>query len=193
MNDVTVASSAAATLTGVRGENPFDVLFRPAKPILDAIVQMRAPITMLGGRRGRGSTDLAEIMQVIPPESDLVEARRLFREAEHEPAPEGWTGIAVAMMADAMPPERRVNDLYVCAIVDGAYNDPEVWGSYAPGFSHAVIARSVREALRLDGLPPPGAFLKICSRHRSLFKQWHADLGILNSIRFDAVHGPCPF
>jgi hypothetical protein len=117
MNDLTVASSVGAALSGMSGENnPFDVMFRPAKPTLDAIVQLRASMTLLDRRRG----DPTELLKVLPPEAELKEANELFRQAEHAPAPESWTGIAVAMMVDSMPAAHRVSDAYVCSIIDGA-------------------------------------------------------------------------
>jgi hypothetical protein len=195
MNDLTVPPSVGvATLTSVTGQNPFDVLFQPAKATLDAIVQMRGAMAWLSRRRGSDSFDPSEFLKVIPAEPDLLQAKELFRQAEHEPAPEAWTGIAVAMMVDSMPAAHRVSDAYVCSIVDGAYQDPEAWeDDYLPGFSYGVIARSIRQARRLDGLPTPGAFLEICSRHRRLFKQWRADVMTLMGIRFDTIHGECPF
>jgi hypothetical protein len=190
MNDLTVPPTAAVTLTG---GNAFDVVFQSAQPTLDVIVQMRAPLAWLDRRRNYKSFEPSEVFKVIPPEADLVRARQLFREAEHEPAPEGWTGIALALLADSMPAAHRVSDTWVCSIVDALYRDAETCENYEPGVSYGVATRSIREARRLDGLPTPGAFLEICARHRRLFKQWRADLMTLANIRFDAIHGPVPF
>jgi len=190
MNDLTALPGAGTTiLTGVTDANPYDVLFRPAKPTLDAIVQIWDSMRLLDRRRA----DPTELLKVIPPDAELKEARALFRQAEHAPAPESWTGIAVAMMVDSMPTAHRVSDAYVCSIIDSAYQDPETWENYQPGFSYGVIARSIREARRLEGLPSPGAFLEICSRHRRQFKKWQADVLTLINIRHDAIYGPCPF
>ena len=71
--------------------------------------------------------------------------------------------------------------------------NPETREGYLPGFSFSVVARSIREARRLDGLPTPGAFLKICARHRRLFKAWQADVMRLMNIRSDAIYGEVPF
>jgi hypothetical protein len=193
MNDLTVVHGSAVTLGGVTGENPFSVTFGPAQPTMDAIEQMQTPLAWLDRRRGHRSFHLTEVLKVIPPEPDLLHAKQLFRQAEREPAPEGWTGIAVALMADSMPSAHRVNDAFVCAILDGAYHDPETREGYLPGFSFSVVARSIREARRLDGLPTPGAFLKICARHRRLFKAWQADVMTLMNIRSDAIYGEVPF
>jgi hypothetical protein len=192
MNDLSVFPSAGVTLNGLPGENSFDVVFRPAKPTLDAIVQMQPTMKWLERHRPGRPID-PEFLKVIPTEQELLQSKALFRQAEREPAPEAWTGIAVAMMVDSMPAAHRVNDAYVCAIIDGAYQDYEVWEGYLPGFSYGVIARSIREARRLDGLPTPGAFLEMCARHRRHFQQYRSDVVELWGVRHDAIYGPCPF
>jgi hypothetical protein len=153
---------------------------------------MRPSLDWLGQRRNYRSFDRQEVLRVLPPEDDIVRARQLFREAELEPAPEGWFGVAIALLADAMPAAHRVSDTWVCSIVDTAY-DAEASGPYLPGYSYAVTARAVREALRMPGLPYPGVFLDICARHRRQFRRWHADATVLLSIRHDAIYGPVPF
>jgi hypothetical protein len=181
------------TFTGADSENPFDVVFRPAKPTLDAVALMREPLEWLNQRRNHRSFDLQEVLRVLPPEDDIVGAKKLFWQAEQESAPEGWTGIALALMADAMPAAHRVSDSYICAIVDAIYHDAEGQSGHGRGYSFAVITRSVREALRMTSLPIPGVFLDICFRNRRQFARWHADAAVLLSIRYDAIYGPVPF
>jgi hypothetical protein len=130
MNDLAVPPSAGVTLTGLQGQNPFDVVFRPAKPTFDAIVQMQPAVKWLERHRPGRPID-PEFLKVIPTEQELLHSKALFRLAEREPAPEAWTEIAVAMMADSMPAAHRVSDAYVCAIIDGAYQDHEVWEGYS--------------------------------------------------------------
>jgi hypothetical protein len=182
----------ASPLPVSRDKTPFDVVFRSAKPTLDAILQLQPALKWLERHRPGCPID-SEFLKVIPTEQELLHRKRLFRQAEQEPAPEGWSGIAVAMMVDSMPAAHRVNDAYVCGIVDSMYGDPVVWEGCSPGFSAAVIARSVREARRLDSLPTPGAFLDMCARHRRLFEQYRSDVVGLWVVRDDAIHGPCPF
>jgi hypothetical protein len=127
-----------------------------------------------------------ERCELIPKDPELYQARKLFEQAEHEAAPIEWTHLAIALMLDSVPDVRHISDAFRHAIVDGAYNDPEIWGSYAPGFSCGVIARSVREARRLDGLPSPGAFLSMCVRNRAWFRHSRASINDLIEIRQNA-------
>ena len=192
MNDLAVLSSAGVTLTSHPGQNPFHVVFQPAKPTLDAVLQLQPALKWLERHRPGRAID-PEFLKLIPEEQDLLQWKTLFRQAEHDPAPEGWTGVALSLLADSTPVQHRVSDAWVCGIIDGAYHDPEVWEGYLPGFSYSVSAQSIREALRMDGLPTPGAFLAMCARHRRLFQRYRADVLDLIGVRHDAVYGPCPF
>jgi hypothetical protein len=61
-----------------------------------------------------------------------------------------------------------------------------VWAEYGPGFSAAVVVRSIRE-VRLQGrLPSTGDFLKLCIRHRQWFKARHVDTSALLDLRYAA-------
>jgi hypothetical protein len=57
---------------------------------------------------------------------------------------------------------------------------------YSPGFSAPVIVRAVREARRQGGLPAPGNFLALCTRHRSWFQHAQARMHDLLEIRQNA-------
>jgi hypothetical protein len=90
------------------------------------------------------------------------------------------------MLQSQPDPNAIVGDAYRCAITDGAFGDPEVWGQYGPGFSAAVIVRSIRAARLQEALPSPGGFLNLCIRQRVQFKTWNADLSTLLDLRWAA-------
>jgi hypothetical protein len=81
MNDLAVPPSAGVTLTGLPGQNPFDVVFRSAKPTLDAILQLQPALKWLERHRPGCPID-SEFLKVIPTEQELLHMKRLFRQAE---------------------------------------------------------------------------------------------------------------
>jgi hypothetical protein len=186
------ASGGPVIIGDSGGEDPFEIAFRPAKPVLDAIVEMWKPLAWLDRQRQSrlplfDSKRAGELINVIPNDSRLLRAGALFQEAEQEPAPEGWVHIAIGLMLASMgPAAANVHDAYRCGIVDGKFQDPENWEGYSPGFSTAVVARSIREVRRQDGVPSPARFLAMCAKHRARFKQWNADMNTLTAIRYEA-------
>jgi hypothetical protein len=184
------------------GEDPFQIAFRPAAAVLDTVVALRKPLMWLDRQRqvngrlpllslSRASEHRGaaiERCEVIPKDPDLYRAMRLFESAECEPAPEGegWVHFAIGVMLDSAPTPADVHDAYRCAIVDGAYRDPELWGDYEPGFSAPVIVRSVREARLQAALPSAGSFLKMCVRHRAWFGRSRMSIWDLIEIRQNA-------
>jgi hypothetical protein len=89
------------------------------------------------------------------------------------------------MLQSMGPAAASVHDAYRCAITDAAYRDPEVWEGYLPGFSTAVVARSIREARLQDGVPSPARFLAMCLKHRTRFKRWSEDMNTLTALRYE--------
>ena len=102
MNDLAVLSSAGVTLTSHPGQNPFHVVFQPAKPTLDAVLQLQPALKWLERHRPGRAID-PEFLKLIPEEQDLLQWKTLFRQAEHEPAPEGWTGVALSCWRTRRP------------------------------------------------------------------------------------------
>jgi hypothetical protein len=181
----------SAAVINVGADDPFEIAFRPAKPVLDAIVEMRKPLAWLNQQRRSGRpifdpSRAVELIDLIPSGNRIAKAGALFLEAEEKPAPEQWLHIALAVMLDSEPGATNVPDAYRCAVTDGAYRDPEVWEHYDPGFSPAVVVRAIREARRQGALPSPGGFLNMCIRQRAQFKTWNADLSTLLNIRYAA-------
>jgi hypothetical protein len=188
MNDIILRKDYAAL---AMGEDPFQIAFRPAQRALDAIISVREPMAWLSRQR-RSSKPLydpdraAELIEIIPESRHLAAAGALFLEAEEQPAPEGWLHVVLGIMLDSEPGAINVPDAFRCAVADGLYRDPEVWECYDPGFSAPVVVRAIREARRLESALSPGAFIKLCLKHRRQFRQMHADIGALMEIRWKA-------
>jgi hypothetical protein len=175
------------------GDDPFQIVFAPAKPVLFARMEMRKPMMWLDEQRlaNRPLFDpkrAAELIDLIPDGDHLTRAGVLFHEAEQIPAPEGWLHVAVGLMLQAQPYPADVDgDAYRGAIADGAFADPEVWGEYEPGFSAAVIVNAIRYARsQYSDLPSPGRFLNLCIKNRAQFKTWNADISTLMQVRWKA-------
>jgi hypothetical protein len=185
-----IPSATGAIINQPGSEDPFEVAFSPAKPCLGAVIEMWKPLTWLDRRR-RSRMDLFDPEQaselidlILPPGHRIAKSGALFLEAEEISAPEGWIHVAVGLMLQEA--NANVSDPYRCGVVDGAYRDPNVWGHYDPGFSAAVVARSIRDARLQGALPSTGGFLKLCIKHRSWFKARHADTLTLLNIRYAA-------
>jgi hypothetical protein len=176
-------------------EDPVQVVFRPARMVLDALTEMWEPFAWLDQQRQSRRplfepAKAAELIHIIPPGHRIAEAGALFLQAEEVPAPESWVHLAVGMMLQSQPnPISFDGDAYRCTIADGLYADPEVsdWGRYLPGFSAAVIVRTIRQIRReCVELPHPGRFINLCVEHREWFKKRHADMGTLMDLRYEA-------
>jgi hypothetical protein len=184
--------SGAPIVSEAGSEDPFEITFAPAKPVLDAIIEMWKPLAWLDRQR-RSRLPLfdperaAELIDLIPSGGRIAKAGTLFLEAEEISAPEAWVHVAVGLMLQSEANPNAIDgDAYRCAITDGAFRDPEVWEPYDAGFSAAVVVRSIRQARRQGALPSPGGFLKLCAKHREQFKKWNADTSTLLEIRWAA-------
>jgi hypothetical protein len=187
-DDVAIYGGALGPNAGA--EDQFEITFRPAKPAMDAFIEMRRPLGWLHQRR-RSSRPLfdpnhaVELLEIIPAGDRLARAGALFLKAEEQPTPEGWLHLAIGLMFDSEPSAVNFPDATRCAVADSAYRDPVVWGDYEPGFSAAVVVRSIREA-RLQGALSPGVIVNLFIKHRRLFKALKADLDILMQVRWEA-------
>jgi hypothetical protein len=131
-------AQSAAVINGVGSEDPFEIAFRPAKPVLDALIEMRRPISWLDQQRRSGlpifhPSRAAELIDIIPNGDRIAKAGALFIEAEEKPAPEEWLHLALGVMLDSEPGAANVPDAFRCAVADGAYRDEQVWERYQPG------------------------------------------------------------
>jgi hypothetical protein len=178
-------------------EDPFEAAFRPGRPILNMVVQMRASLSWLReqkrplldvARAGAYRAKAVERCELIPKDGDLFRAGRLFEHAATVPAPALWVHIALGVWLDSKPAAANVQEAFRHGIVDSMYKDPEIWGCYQPGFSAAVVAQAIREDRRLDTGPAPsaGGFLSLCVKHRDQFRRWRADINNLVEIRQNA-------
>jgi hypothetical protein len=196
--DLITGASGAPIINEPGSEDPFEIAFAPAKASLDAVIEMWKPLTWLDRRR-RTRLDLfdpkqaAELIELIPPGHRIAEAGALFLQAEEVPAPEAWVHVAIGVMLQEFG--ANVSDAFRCGVVDGAYRDPEIWGSYYAGFSAAVVVRSIRQARLMGALPSTGGFLSLCVKQRQWFRARHADIGTLMDLRYateDVLEGINP-
>jgi hypothetical protein len=191
MNVNLIRGGDATIINELGSVDPFETTFAPAKPVLDAVVEMWKPLAWLD-QRCRSRAPLfeperaAELIDLIPSGNRIAKAGALFLDAEENSAPEPWLHIAVGLMLQSEANSNAADsDAFRCAIADGAFRDPEVWGQYDPGFSAAVIVRSIRQARRQDALPSPGGFLNLCIKQRAQFKTWNTDLMTLLHLRWE--------
>jgi hypothetical protein len=179
-------------ITQIGAEDPFEIMVAPAKPVLDAVVETWRSLTWLDQRRRSRrplfEADMAsDLIAIIPDGGRLAAAGALFLGAVDTPAPESWVHIAIAVMQKSEAGSNAVDsDAFRCAIADGAYRDPQVWGQYEPGFSFAVIVGAIRQARLQGALPSPGGFLQLCIKQRAQFRKWNADISTLMNIRYEA-------
>ena len=185
--DLVISGAQGALVLDSLGEDVFEIAFRPAEPTLDAVVEMWDTFRLYERERQLGvhlnDDRAADLARVIPREPRLKEIKTLFHEAEFTAAPEGWVHVAVGVMLASMPDAINIHDAYRCAITDSAYKDPSVWDGYGPGYSHAVVARAIRQARLRSGLPSPGDFIRICRGERKQFRRWREALGTLSGLR----------
>jgi hypothetical protein len=190
-SDLVTHTAIAATAT--MGEDPFEVVFQPAKPTLDAVIALRDPLAKLEKLRRAGLTPFdpqraVDLCRYLPGEMDLLRAQVSLAEAERQSALEWWFHCTIGLMLQSMASgtECVPNDAYRCGLADSVYRDPEVWGDYGPGFSVSVIVRSIREARRreADTRPSAGWFLASCQRHREYFKTLAQDAETLLKVRY---------
>jgi hypothetical protein len=73
MNDLAVLSSAGVTLTSHPGQNPFHVVFQPAKPTLDAVLPTPgAFLAMCARHRRLFQRYRADVLDLIGVRHDAV-------------------------------------------------------------------------------------------------------------------------
>jgi len=154
-SNVAIAGAPTA-LALLPGEDHFATVAKIAQPTLDAIVELRKALNWLDRKRQSAKlfdpADVEDLLSLIPTEDRLRQIKRLFREAEHEPALESWVNLTIGVMLQSIPEAADVPDAYRLGIVDSAFRDPDIWGA-DPGFSSSVIVRAIRECRRHQGVP----------------------------------------
>ena len=101
-------ASGTTVINELGSEDPFEITFRPAKPVLDAVIEMLEPLRWLDQRR-RSRLPLfeperaAELIDLIPSGNRIAKAGALFLEAEEIPALEAWMHVAVGLMCKRKP------------------------------------------------------------------------------------------
>jgi hypothetical protein len=192
-SNVAIAGAPTA-LALLPGEDHFATVAKIAQPTLDAIVELRKALNWLDRKRQSAKlfdpADVEDLLSLIPTEDRLRQIKRLFREAEHEPALESWVNLTIGVMLQSIPEAADVPDAYRLGIVDSAFRDPDISGAYDPGFSSSVIVRAIRECRRHQGVPSSGRFLELCSKLRRWFKLRCKDIDELIALRDEAEKAP---
>jgi hypothetical protein len=181
------------------GEDPFKVIFGPARTTLNAARKIQPLVNVYKGAvssstgfRMVSAGNLEEAkkhrelalnhFESIPKDRLMYRAIKLFRAAERESAPGPWLHAAIGLIFDAIPNAKNVSASVRFGLVDSMLYDEEVWEGYRPGFSAPVIAQVGREVRRACQFAPgPAEFLKLCQKHRASFKElaFYADKLIL--------------
>jgi hypothetical protein len=187
--DMVPVYNGAVTIDGVA--DPFARAFQLAQPALDAVIELRKPLAWLSQRRRSGRRlfnpkDAAELVDLIPTGSRLASIGVALLDAIENPASEAWMHGTLSIWLESEPGAVSINgDYFRCAVADSLYRDPTCWETYEPGVSAAIIACAIREA-RLEGALAPGAFVKLCLKHRRRLKVIHDDAGELMELRYQA-------
>jgi hypothetical protein len=73
------------------GRDQFQILIRPAEPVLDAVASLWEVLSWFDSRRhsrGMAACEINNLIAMIPKHTRLYEVQWLFRAAAFEPAPE---------------------------------------------------------------------------------------------------------
>jgi hypothetical protein len=128
----------------------------------------------------------ADLIELIPAGGRLAKAGALFLGAVETAAPESWIRGTLGAWLESEPMAANINgDYFRFAVTDGLCRDPQFWEDCEAGVSAPVLVCAIREA-RLQGALAPGAFVKLCVKHRRRFQKMHADVGTLMEIRWQA-------
>ena len=91
--------------------------------------------------------------------------------------------MAFDAMLMAMPNAKNISEHTVAAYLE-TLDDPETWQGYGPGFSAAVVVRSIRETMRASTyVATPCELLQMLQKHRKLFRTWQSDVQWLRDAR----------
>jgi len=203
MSQITKRTGSVATANSSTPSQQITTLFAPAAPALQAAQNLKPvfewkqaqpeysmhpmSVASLDRFREQNRAKAQKWMAAIPEDGILYRAHAVFGEAEFDPAPERWTSAAIGMMLELMPTADKVSPYYRAGLLDMIMNDPEVVGSYEPGFSYAVIVQTIREARRKSNFVPSAKeFLDLCIRHRKLFERYRIDTDRLITLRQNA-------
>jgi hypothetical protein len=201
VNKIITPSNAGSLTVGADADDPFAMVFAPARPALNAARKLKPLFDWLERydemkreyphlhvkRANEHQAAALERCEQIPADRIMYAVDKVFRAAEFEAAPEPWLHAAIGLMLDSMPNAKNTSPSYRFALVDAMMHDPDVFGGYGPGFSHAVLAQSVREIRRTaEFVPSHATFLKLCSSHRSQFQKWQWSVSSLIDLRQNA-------
>jgi hypothetical protein len=186
-------------------QDPFKVAFARALPTITAVRELAPALRWLDSKEGESNRlslptrkrdiepqhrhEALRRYQLVPDFDRLDVMCNLFHAAEHEPASEAWLHVAIGLMLDSMPNAKNVSPSYRFSVVDSMLYDEKVFEDYRPGFSQAVMYRTIQDVRRTsEYAPTPAVFLEKCVAHRLWFKHRRNSVGCLWHIRDNAEH-----
>lgn len=189
-----IVSLTGQLVTSAPIEDRFALAFAPAKPTFDALAKLRKVRNHLAERRRYdpnckshpfGHLAASERLGFLPDAATLAQARHLFHEAEHIPAPEEWLHLAFGAMLAAAPNSGRVPVDYQFGLVDLILNDEELHRGYDElGFSMPVVVLAIREVRReCKYVPSAQELLEACQKHRRAFRDLAFDVDVMIEVR----------
>jgi hypothetical protein len=193
-------------VTGSPLEDHFRLAFSPAKETFDALAKLRPARSWLADWDQRDpsrnhllldlrrypAVDMVDLanqrLTIIPDTLFLEEAKLLFHEAEHVPAPDEWYPLAFGVMLAAATNAKNVAPDYTFGLVDLILYDESVCEKkYEQGFSCAVVAAAIREVRRTSEFVPTAAtIIKACQEHRGKFREHQCTVETLIGARQNA-------
>jgi hypothetical protein len=172
------AGSTGSLVANQDRDDPFSIVFAPARPALAAAMQLHPLLRLIGtplldvGHAAKHRDAALERCAAIPRDKEMYAARKQFEAAEQEPAPEPWLHAAIGLTLDSMPGAESLPPSFRFGLVDLMMHDEDVHGDYRPGFSYAVVAKAAREIRRTcECVPSQATFLKACTKHRAGFRK----------------------
>lgn len=181
-------------------ENRFAIAFAPAQPVFNAMTKLRKVRNFIDERdrcdpnRNQLFGYLLEQLSIIPDIATLQQAKHLFQDAEHVPAPEEYYFLAIGVMLAAAPNSTKVAVDYSYGLVDSIMCDEELHRGYPEmGYSFAVVAQAIREVRRTcKYVPSAQELLEACDRQRRTFRKLIVDVDLMISVREEAEAPPPP-
>lgn len=202
MNQITETTGQQIVTATTGNKITLPMVFAAAKPTIEAIKMMWTPLQWCAQHHDRiGNVVGVDVLDTrkeacarnrdaarqwydyIPDWPVLDQAEKLFTAAENTPAPADWMPMSFDAMLMAMPNAKNISEHTVAAYLE-TLDDPETWQGYGPGFSAAVVVRSIRETMRASTyVATPCELLQMLQKHRKLFRTWQSDVQWLRDAR----------
>jgi hypothetical protein len=203
MAEIVHIADGALSANAAQFEDRFAIAFAPARPVERAMLKLRKVRNFIADRDRwdpkRNENLFARLTQserldLIPDVATLQNAKRLFHEAEHVPAPEEWLHLVIGVYLAAAPNGGKVGVDYNFGLVDSMLFDEEAHRGYDEmGYSAAVVVQAIREVRReCKYVASAQEILEACDKHRRAFRKLGDDVDVMISVREEAELPPPP-